>query len=147
VIERSDISREYPPFPLVGVGALIIDDERIVLIKRGREPAKGEWSIPGGLVKVGETLKDAVSRETLEETGLQVQSETLVELVERIFRDDQGRERYHYIIADYRCRVVGGNLTAGSDASEALWVHQAELHHYDLAPITIEVIRKAFGRA
>jgi len=142
-MECSDISREYPPCPLVGVGALIVDEGRIVLIKRGREPAKGEWSVPGGLVNVGESLRDAVSREALEETGLKVQIEALVELVERILHDDEGQTRYHYVIADYRCRAVGGYLRAGSDASDVLWVHQDDLHRFGLAPITIEIIRKA----
>ncbi len=103
-----DIPREYPASPLVGVGALITDQSRIVLIRRGMPPAAGEWSIPGGLVRLGETLRDAVVREAREETALCVEPWALVELVERIFTDEQGRISYHYVLADYACRVVGG---------------------------------------
>lgn len=137
-------SREYPVRPLFGVGALIIDRERIILVKRGKQPARGEWSIPGGLVKTGEPIKTAVMREVLEETGLEVEPQSLVELVERIFPDGTGRIRYHYVIADYLCRVVGGSLNAGSDAREAVWVARSDLHRYSLAPITADVISKAF---
>jgi len=94
-------SREYPRFPLVGVGALIVDDRRIVLIRRAKPPSVGEWSIPGGLVHVGETLVEAVKREAFEETGLEVEPLGLVELLERIFPDDRGRVRHHYVLADY----------------------------------------------
>lgn len=141
--ERPAISREYPPVPLVGVGALVVGDGRVLLIRRGTEPSKGQWSIPGGLVEVGESLRDAVIREALEETGLLVQPEVLVELLERIFHDDHGRIRYHYVVADYRCRVVGGRLTAGSDALEAAWFGRNELDSLELAPVTMSVILKA----
>lgn len=139
-----ETSREYPVRPFFGVGALIIDRERIILVKRGKQPAKGEWSIPGGLVEAGEKIKTAVMREVLEETGLEVEPQSLVELVERIFPDSTGRIRYHYVIADYLCRVVGGSLNAGSDAREAVWVTHSDLHRYSLAPVTLDVISKAF---
>jgi len=139
-------SREYPPFPLVGVGALIVDDRRIVLIRRAKPPSVGEWSIPGGLVHVGETLVEAVKREAFEETGLEVEPLGLVELLERIFPDDRGRVRHHYVLADYLCRVVKGNLRAGSDASDARWVHERELDAFALAAVTAEVVRKALGK-
>jgi ADP-ribose pyrophosphatase YjhB (NUDIX family) len=139
-----ETSREYPVRPLFGVGALIIDRERIILVKRGKQPAKGEWSIPGGLVETGEPIKTAVMREVLEETGLEVEPQSLVELVERIFPDGTGKIRYHYVIADYLCRVVGGSLNAGSDAREAVWVARSDLHRYSLAPVTSDVITKAF---
>jgi len=144
--QHPELQREYPPTPLVGVGAIIIENERILLVRRGRPPGEGEWSIPGGLVKVGETLKEAVIREAYEETGLQVQPEGLVELLERIFPDIDGRVRYHYVLADYWCRVVGGALLAGSDAAEAMWVNYRELGLYGLSPVTLGVIAKAFGR-
>ena len=115
-------SREYQDRPLIGVGALIVDGSSIVLVRRGSQPARGEWSIPGGLVEVGETLKEAVARETREETGLEVEPGDLVELLERVFRDEQGRVRWHYVLADYLCRVRGGTLVAGSDVLEAVWV-------------------------
>lgn len=134
--------REYPPIPLVGVGAVITAGCRVVLIRRGKEPSRGEWSIPGGLVRVGETLREAVTREAAEETGLTVRPEELVELLERIFRDDQGRVRYHYVLADYRCQVTGGHLIAGSDALDAQWVERDELEQLGLAPVTLSVILK-----
>lgn len=141
--DRSDIRREYPGTPLMGVGALIVAENEILLVRRGKEPSKGEWSIPGGLVRVGETLRDAVIREAREETGFRVEPLTLVELLERIFPDNQGRIRYHYVLADYLCRVIGGELNAGSDASEAIWVNHEQLDSFPLAPVTLRVIRKA----
>jgi 8-oxo-dGTP diphosphatase len=141
--QEHEIRREYPAAPLVGVGALIIDGGRIVLIRRGRPPAEGEWSIPGGLVRLGETIDEAVAREAREETGLEVRPEILVELLERIFPDEQGRVRYHYVLADYACRVIGGALLAGSDAMEARWVSREDLESFDLAPITMRVVLRA----
>lgn len=137
------VKREYPDAPLIGVGALILDGDRIVLARRGKEPSCGEWSIPGGLVHLGETLQEAVTREALEETGLQVEPQRLVELLERIFPDENGRIRYHYVLADFSCKVVGGSLKAGSDASEVAWAEASGLEDFNLAPITLKVIRKA----
>jgi 8-oxo-dGTP diphosphatase len=144
-MEHSDCvtSREYPSSPLVGVGAVITSGGSVLLIRRGKEPSRGEWSIPGGLVRVGETLKEAVARESAEETGLIVRPDELVELLERIFHDDRGRVRYHYVLADYRCQVVGGQLAAGSDALEAQWVEHDRLERMGLARVTLNVIRKA----
>jgi 8-oxo-dGTP diphosphatase len=136
------MSREYPQNPLVGVGAIIAQDNRVALVRRGSQPSKGEWSIPGGLVDVGETLKDASIREALEETNLVVEPTRLVELVERIFRDDSGRVQYHYVLADFLCRVKGGQLTAGSDALDARWFRRDELQQLNLADITLKVILK-----
>ncbi len=118
-----------------------------MLIRRGLPPAAGEWSIPGGLVRLGETLNDAVVREALEETGLNVTPCTLVELAERIFTDEQGRIAYHYVLADYACRVVGGTLIAGSDATEATWAERRDLENFALAPVTMNVILKALDRS
>ena len=140
------MSREYPAFPLIGVGALIVDGDRVVLVKRGNPPAKGEWSIPGGLVDVGETLQAAVRREVAEETGLEVEPEGLVELLERIFRDDAGRVKYHYVLADFLCRVTGGALAAGSDAEAAVWVQRDELPSLEVAPVTLRVILAAMDK-
>ncbi len=139
------ISREYPNFPLVGVGAVITQDNQVILVRRGQEPSKGDWSIPGGLVNVGETLRDAAIREAFEETGLEVEPTELVELVERIFRDDSGRVQYHYILADFLCRVRKGNLLAGSDALDAKWFRPDELLDLNLAEITLRVILKGLG--
>ena len=140
---RSKLSREYPSLPLVGVGALIADSGRIVLVRRGSPPSKGEWSIPGGLVKVGETLKEAVVREAFEETGLRVEPRDLVELLERIFHDQHGRVQYHYVLADYLCRMAGGELTAGSDVTEAAWIDREQLPELGLAAVTLKVVLKA----
>ncbi len=137
------MSREYPSTPLVGVGAVITAGSRVVLIRRGKEPSRGEWSIPGGLVRVGETLTQAVAREAAEETGLTVRPEELIELLERIFHDDRGRVQYHYVLADYRCHVTGGQLAAGSDALDAQWVERDDLGPLGLAPVTLNVILKA----
>ncbi len=139
------ISREYPNFPLVGVGAVITQDNQVILVRRGKEPSKGDWSIPGGLVNVGETLRDAAIREAFEETGLEVEPTDLVELVERIFRDDSGRVQYHYVLADFLCRVRKGNLLAGSDALDAKWFRPDELPDLNLAEITLRVILKGLG--
>ena len=100
----------YPERPIVGVGAVIFDGARVLLIKRAHEPLKGEWSLPGGAVDVGEALHAAVVREVREETGLDVEVDRLIEIVERITRDDAGRVQYHFVIADYLCRPTGGRL-------------------------------------
>ncbi len=127
-------SRQYPSQPLLGVGAFIFAaDESLLMIQRATEPAHGRWSIPGGLVEVGETLHTAVSREVAEETGLLVEPVGIVEVVERILhdppediRDTESRVRYHYVLVDYLCRITGGQLGAGSDAADARWVSAAE---------------------
>lgn len=135
--------------PLVGVGAVIVHEGRVLLVQRGREPMKGRWTIPGGLVEVGEMLHEAVVRETREETGLQVEPIELVELLDRIHREE-GRVRYHYVIADYLCRVVGGTLGAADDADAVRWVERAEWNSHSaltLDPITMRVIEAAWQRA
>ncbi|MFH0822731.1 MAG: NUDIX hydrolase [Pseudomonadota bacterium] len=140
------ISRECPPVPLVGVGALIVRDGAIVLVRRGKPPAMGEWSIPGGLVHLGETLADAVIRESKEETGLEVEPVMLVEVLERIFHDQIGRIQYHYVLADYLCRVRGGVLQHGSDVTDAVWAERPRLSDYGLAQVTRKVVDKAFDK-
>lgn len=119
------MQREYPEAPLMGVGAVIVHEERVLLIRRGSEPMKGCWSIPGGLVELGESIEAAVRRETLEETGLEVEPVALVELLDRIHREAT-RVRYHYVIADYLCRVIGGQARAGSDAADLRWASRKE---------------------
>ncbi len=144
---KDDFPREYPPVPLVGVGALIVKDGRIIVVRRGKPPSMGEWSIPGGRVEVGETLRDAVAREALEETGLNVVPGELVEVLERIIRDGEGRIHYHYVLADYLCTVIDGEPTPGSDVLDAMWADNNELESLKMAPITIRVIRKALDMA
>lgn len=143
----TDIPRTYPPVPLIGVGALIIHDEKIALVRRGAPPAQGQWSVPGGLVEVGEPLRMAAAREAFEETALTVEPLELVELVERILPDQHGLFKYHYVIADFLCRFRGGEIKAGSDVDDAIWTSEADLSRLDLAPLTERVVRKAFGIA
>jgi ADP-ribose pyrophosphatase YjhB (NUDIX family) len=145
-LQDHEIRREYPTAPLIGVGAVIVDEDCVVLVRRGKPPALGEWSIPGGLVWLGETLKEAVAREAHEETGIEVRVDALVELLERIFPDEHGRIRYHYVLADFSCRVVGGELKAGSDAMDAKWVRREDLVSFDLAPVTMKVVLKALDQ-
>jgi ADP-ribose pyrophosphatase YjhB (NUDIX family) len=143
------LQREFPITPLVGVGAVIVHEERVLLVQRGREPMKGRWMIPGGLIEIGEMLHEAVVRETREETGLEVEPIELVELLDRIHREE-GRVRYHYVIADYLCRVTGGTLAAADDAAAVRWVERAELNSHSVLaidPITIRVVETALQRA
>ena len=135
--------RAYPERPIVSVGAVIVDGDRVLLIKRGNEPLKGEWSLPGGAVEVGETLEAAVAREAFEETGLDVSVGPVVEVLDSIRRDADGRVRYHFVIVDYRCTVRGGTAAAGSDAEDLRWVNVADLGPYALTDAALRVIRKA----
>lgn len=121
------------------------DPPSVLLIRRGQEPLKGEWSLPGGAVELGETLEEAVCREVLEETGLVVEPAGIVQAFDRISRDAEGRVRYHYVLVDFLCRVTGGSLACASDAVEARWARPAEMS--GLTPFTVEVIRKAVQMA
>jgi mutator protein MutT len=135
--------RRYPDRPIVGVGAVIVDDDRVVIVKRGHEPLKGEWSLPGGSVEVGETLAEALVREVREETGLNVAVGPLVEVLDRVHRGDDGRVEYHFVLLDYRCTVVSGVLKHGSDASDARWATKVDLAGYGLSDTALRVICKA----
>jgi 8-oxo-dGTP diphosphatase len=128
------------------VGALIIEGNRILLVERGREPLKGYWSLPGGILEVGELLDEAIRREVLEETGLVVEPVEIVEIFERIMKDGEGRTEYHYVLVDYLCRVTGGALAAADDASRAEWFEREELPALKLTEGTLPVIEKAFAR-
>jgi ADP-ribose pyrophosphatase YjhB (NUDIX family) len=141
---ESTSSRRYPAYPLLGVGALIFQDDAILLIERGQEPLKGHWTLPGGLVEAGEKLDAAVRREILEETGLVVTPLEVVEIFERIMPDGGGRTEYHYVIIDYLCEIAGGALQAASDVARAAWVRPHELSTYRLSPGTLPVIEKGF---
>jgi 8-oxo-dGTP diphosphatase len=140
--------RRYPEHPLLGVGALIFTSSGrrgpILLVERGGHPLKGYWSLPGGLVETGEKLEDAVRREILEETGLQIQPVSRFEIFERIMYDASGRAEYHYVLADYICKVVGGALRAGDDVSRAEWVRRSELDNYRITEGTREVIERVY---
>src|SRR5436190_15474333 len=137
-------ARTYPERPIVGVGAIIVENDRVLLVRRGHEPLKGEWSLPGGAVEVGETLRAAVVREVLEETGLDVDVGPVVEVLDRIRLDPDGRARDHYVLIDYLCRPIGGTLACASDAEQAVWAAFDELAAYRVAETAIAVIRKAF---
>jgi 8-oxo-dGTP diphosphatase len=135
------MSREYPERPIVGVGAVILDEGRVLLIERRHAPLKGEWSLPGGTLELGETLEEGIRREVLEETGLIIDPLAIVEVFDRISRDADGRIQYHYVLVDYLCRVIGGQLACATDAPDARWAARDDL---DLvAPFTVQVIRKA----
>ena len=137
-------SREYPERPLVGVGGVAIWNGRVLLIRRGGPPLEGEWSIPGGMLEVGETLHQAVKRELAEETGIETRVGELIEVFERIFPDSEGRAKYHYVILDYLCEVTGGTARAGSDATEVAWAAETEIVSFRLSETATRVIKKAF---
>lgn len=139
--------REYPTQPLIGVGAIIIEGNKVVLIKRGYAPLAGEWSIVGGVLEVGETMRDGVIREASEETSLLIEPMDLLGVYDRVLRDDRGQVLYHYVLIDFLCRIKGGSLHAAGDADEARWFTQKELAALPLPPDTAEVIRLGFEKS
>ena len=141
------MKRDYPDRPIVGVGAVIVDPGRVLLIKRGSPPLLGEWSLPGGVIELGETLRAAAEREALEETGLLVNAGEVIEVLDRIIPGPEGAPQYHYVLIDFLCRVQGGNLRAGGDAADVRWAREGELAEYKLERPAMEVIRKAFEKS
>src|SRR5262245_19873539 len=139
-------NRAYPDRPIVGVGAVVVDGDRVLLVRRANEPSKGEWSIPGGAVEVGETLEAAVRREVREETGLDIVVGPVVEVLDRIRKDADGRAQFHYVLVDFICHPCGGSLACASDAAEVAWAAAGELEERRVADITVRVIRNAFAR-
>ena len=138
------MGREYPKQPLVGVGGVVIDRDRVLLIRRGCEPLKGEWSLPGGLLELGEELTAGVRRELLEETGLEVEPIEGILAFDRIVREGV-RVKYHYVIVDYLCRRKRGRLRPASDVVDARWVRRKDLPQYHLTDMATAVIVQAFG--
>jgi 8-oxo-dGTP diphosphatase len=140
------VRREFPEAPIVGVGAVVIDGTKVLLVRRGQEPLKGDWSLPGGALELGETLQQGVVREVLEETGLIVVPGGIIEILDRIIQDEASqRVRYHYVLIDFVCQVTGGTLCSASDAEDVRWVEHGQLRTgYQLAPATLAVIDKAF---
>lgn len=138
--------REYPDRPIVGVGAVIVDASagRVVLVRRGSPPLQGEWSLPGGVVELGETLRAAAEREALEETGLIVKAGEVLAVLDRIIPGKDGGVQYHYVLIDFLCRCEGGELRAGGDAADVRWATESELPKYKLEEIAVSVIKKAF---
>jgi len=145
-ISSTKASRRYPERPILGVGALIFDEEnRILLVQRGGEPLKGWWSLPGGVLESGETLADGVRREVLEETGLQVEPVQMLTLFERIMPDAEGRPEYHYVLVDYICRITGGTPDAADDCAALRWASRDELSALEpLTEGTLGVIQQAY---
>jgi len=137
--------RDYPERPIVGVGAVIVQADRAVLVRRGGEPLAGEWSVPGGALELGETLRAGTEREALEETGLVVEAGEVLEVFDSITRDAAGREQYHFVLIDFLCRVHGGELRAGGDALEARWVAPEELAELRLRDSIADVVRKGLS--
>lgn len=140
------MKREYPEQPLVGVGAIIIENSRVVLVKRAHPPLQAQWSIPGGVLEVGELVRAAAVREAREETGLIVAPGELLGVYDRVLRDSAGRVQYHYVLVDFLCRRAGGELQAADDAAEVRWFTREELPPLRLAEDTLEVIEKGFAR-
>jgi 8-oxo-dGTP diphosphatase len=145
-------SREYPERPVVGVGGVVLDRGRALLIRRGSEPLLGEWSIPGGTLELGESLGDGVARELLEETGIEVRVLDLIEVFDRIFLDDgatgkdeKQRPRFHFVIVDYLCERLAGEPRAGSDVTDVAFAREDELPRFHLTETATRVLKKAFA--
>jgi 8-oxo-dGTP diphosphatase len=146
------MAREYPDRPVVGVGGVVIENGRTLLIKRGSEPLLGQWSIPGGTLELGESLQQGVARELLEETGLEVQVLDMIEVFDRIFLDpatpnagDRSRPKYHYVIVDYLCERLAGEAQAGSDVTDIAYATEDELEDFHLTSTATRVLHRAFA--
>ena len=139
------MKRDYPERPIIGVGAVIVAGDRALLVRRATEPLKGEWSVPGGVLELGEKLRDGAVREALEETGLRVEAGEVLDVFDSIFTDDDGRTQYHYVLIDFLCQVVSGEAIAGSDVSEVRWVTESDLAALDLRDSIAQVVRKGLA--
>jgi ADP-ribose pyrophosphatase YjhB (NUDIX family) len=140
---KKSTSRVYPDYPYLGVGAVVFNKDQILLIKRGQEPSFGKWTIPGGLIELGESLVDGVKREIFEECNIQIKVYKQIDIFEYIEHDDSNKIKYHYIIIDYLADYLEGNLTAKSDILEAKWCTKSEFSHLDVIDTTRQVVEKA----
>jgi 8-oxo-dGTP diphosphatase len=140
------MKREFPEIPLVGVGAVIIEESRVLLVKRAHPPLQAQWSIPGGVLEVGELVREAAVREAQEETGLLVEPRDLLGVYDRILLHADRRVQYHYVLIDFLCRRVGGELEAADDAAEVRWFSREELPALKLTEDTQDVIAKGFAK-
>lgn len=140
------MNREYPKTPLIGVGAVIVKDDRALLIRRGQPPLLGEWSLPGGVLECGETLSEATKREAREETGLAVEVDEMLGVYERVIRSEDGRVQYHYVLIDFLCHPVAGKLKAGTDAADAGWFSRNELPALKLTADANNVVMKGLDK-
>src|SRR5271157_6365052 len=139
------MKRDYPERPIIGVGAVIVRGERVLLVRRATEPLKGEWSVPGGALELGEKLRDGAVREALEETGLGVEVGEVLDVFDSIFPDADGRTQYHFVLIDFLCRSAAGEATAGSDVSDVKWVTEADLADLHLRDSIAQVVRKGLA--
>ena len=139
------MSREYPDYPRVGVGAVILDGDRVLLIQRGGTMLPGKWSIPGGLVELGETTREAVVREVVEECGMHIELIDVCGVLDRVIRDDEGRVRYHWALVDFLAIARGGTLCAGDDAADARWVRIDEVEQYDTTDGLMDMIKRGIA--
>jgi len=140
------MNRSYPEHPIIGVGAVVVDGSRVLLVRRANEPHKGEWSVPGGMLELGEKLRDGVRREVLEETGLVVEPGEVLDVFDSIFTDGQGRMQYHYVLIDFLCRHMSGEAKAGTDVSEVRWISENDLPAMGLSESVGQVVRKGIAR-
>lgn len=137
------MSREYPDYPRVGVGAVILHEDNVLLVRRGQSPSFGKWSLPGGLVELGETTVEAITREILEECGIKIRVVDVAGVITRVVKDDTGRVRYHYVLVDYLAYPDSLDVEAGSDAAEAQWFEIGRLTELDTTPGLLDMIRRA----
>jgi 8-oxo-dGTP diphosphatase len=145
--EEARVRREYPPAPIVGVGAVIVRDARVLLVQRGNEPNRGCWSIPGGALELGETLAEAAVREVREECLVEIEAQGVLSTFDMIERDEQGRIRFHYVLIDVGARYVSGEAAAGTDALGVHWASAAELDRLNILPRLLPVLRRALHAA
>jgi 8-oxo-dGTP diphosphatase len=137
------VSREYPDYPRVGVGAVILHEDQVLLVRRGKAPSFGKWSLPGGLVELGESTREAIEREIREECGIKIRVVDVAGVIDRVVKDDAGRVRYHYVLVDYLAYPDSFDVTAGDDAVEAQWFEVDRLTELDTTQGMLDMIRRA----